>query len=251
VDGKRVQVYWHAGQKGRVPESLSRELREEHAQGGKNLRTGFEIRLKLGPEADLEKVARELAGERDPGSVLRYLKVLRSRSAEGRIDVPLESVLHPLIRDRAGKFAEEFGPNCFACGAGVNSRRPYSAGYLGGMELKGRVAAEYQSLTAGADLRAGDLLLYSGLGEPVHAATYIGEVQGRKIVFTKNGIAATSPYIFADKAWVDKIYEQQGATEVFAFRPPSRVGAPAVAGTPRPYELLPGCSYRFSDLSPD
>ena len=184
---------------------------------------GYRVTLLLKSGEDVGAIARQFAGHRDPASIERYLRALLKKSGGAEVQVPLEKILEPFIRQTHGTYPDPKsqrysldGPNCFNCALSVNDGKDYDQKFVHSRDLGERIQREY----------TGDLIGQwdPEMGEVVHAFTYIGEAQVAgasqrvRIVYTKNGTSYNHPYLFADGNWIADIYTGSMPSKFITFR---------------------------------
>ena len=170
--------------------------------------------------ANYRELARTYAGE-EAARVEAYLRRLLGEAFGPTIEVNLAHLLPSFIQRYVNSYAPSTGPNCHDAALNVAKGSAFTLAHVTAYELEHRLKTEYRFVTSDEDLRPGDLLAYSHRlhnPRPIHTSVYVGD----GIVFTKNGMAKTQPYVFQKRAQNAKIYGNDGVYREVAFR---KVGA--------------------------
>lgn len=177
---------------------------------------GIKAHIVLRQGDDITSIAKKYAGERDYRPIERYLR--RALGTSASVEVPLEKIMHPFIRQMIDHYTECHGPNCFNSGLNVNRGHSFRLEHVPGeAPLMKEVYSKYRFVTPSEQLQAGDLLLYRDTkGEVIHVSSFVGD----GIVFTKNGFNKFTPYIFQEIGTNEKIYFPDGKYQLVALRIP-------------------------------
>ncbi len=197
-----------------LPPSIRKETIEFTTSGIQA--QGIDPFITIHPADDVEAIGRFFAGERNPAVVIRYLQMLKRRNPEIPFEVPLEKILHPFIRKMVDTYSLCHGPNCFDAGRNVSLGNSYRPEFLSsGEELEADLKTRFQLAKHGDRYRPGDLLVYeTPYGKLVHVAA----VAGDGLVFTKNGMSKTSPYLFQERTVMERVYFPDGRFKVRTYR---------------------------------
>lgn len=217
------------------PRSAREEIVSQQFIEGRASRS-VEARIQIRQGDDLAAIARKYAGERDPRPIERYLR--KTLGSSPSVDIPLEKILHPFIRKWLDAYSHCHGPNCFNTGLNVNRGAHSVIEHTPQHALMREAYENYRFVRPAEGLQVGDLLIYrdpQGLVD--HVSTYVGD----GLVFTKNGLARESPYVFQEMADNERIYFPEGEFRLSVMRKPGPGEAPVGA---KIYPLEPPVIYR-------
>jgi len=195
-------------------------------------RVGLDVTLAIDHDANLAAIANKYRMGRDPKAIEILLRKQLEASSGRAVSIPLETILPKFIRKMVNSYAPDSGPNCFNAALCVGRAAKYELTYIRGDDAQATQEVMRQELNADGyryvgtneKLLVGDLLIYfvkNGADFEIwHAARFLGD----GIMFTKNGSASSSPFIFQPVELMERIYLQNLDYKITVFRP--EIGGP-------------------------
>jgi hypothetical protein len=184
---------------------LAEQLTENAEQRNRN--TSLAVNLRISPTDDLWRVARRFAGARDPERLVTQLAQWRIDQPVGDIERPLEYLLGGFIEDHLNRY-DRNGANCARSSLSVSRQRHFE------MPVRIDLLDEWLNedyLSCEGPLETDDVVVIrNASGEPIHAYNFIGEEDGIRLAFTKNGFWRMVPYTYQDMDRVGSLYSRAG-----------------------------------------
>lgn len=141
------------------------------------------------------------------------LKSLRAYFGKTKKPFLLEKLFPQVIQKLKNTFAKNDGPNCFdAAHAGATCSLSERT-YLDAADLNRLMADQYRKVPV-ESVRSGDILTFYDYDGLVHAAMVIS----KDILFTKNGMYRSQPYVFQWRMQTQELYENEDVHRYQAYR---------------------------------